>query len=118
MVALMLFQGCASERIRLLDDTLKVYGDTIRWGRFEDAAQMAINKPTFDEKTVANIKVTSYKERHQEVDEDGKAAKSMVEIRYYNKEIGQEHTVIDKQEWKYFEDPDGWMLTSDMPEFK
>jgi len=116
--ALVLFQGCASERIRLLDDTLKVYGDTIRWGRYEDAAQMVMNKPTFDEKATANIKVTSYKERQRDVDEDGKVAKATVEIRYYNKEIGKEHSLIDKQEWKYFEDPGGWMLTSDMPKFK
>ena len=117
-LALVLLQGCASERIRLLDDALKVYGDTIRWGRFEDAAQMVVNKPSFDEKTSANIKVTSYKERQRDVDEDGKMAKTTVEIRYYNKEIGQEHSLTDKQEWKYFEDPDGWMLTSEMPKFK
>ena len=117
-ITLLLFQGCASERIRLLDDTLKVYGDTIRWGRYEDAAQLVVNKPTFDEQTIANIKVTSYKERQRDVDEDGKVAKNIVEIRYYNKEIGQERTLLDKQEWKYFEEPEGWMLTSDMPDFK
>ena len=116
-LALLLFQGCASERIRLLDDTLKVYGDTIRWGRYEDAAQLVVNKPTFNAKTIANIKVTSYKERQIEIDEEGKEAKRIVEIRYYNKEIGQEHTLLDKQEWKYFEDPEAWMLISDMPTF-
>jgi len=115
---LLLLQGCASEsRLRMLDDTLKVYSDTIRWGRYEDAAQLVLNKPTFDKKAIENIKVTSYKERQRDVDEDSKVAKTVVEIRYYNEEIGKENTLVDKQEWKYFEEPEGWLLTSDMPDF-
>ena len=115
---LLLFQGCASEsRLRMLDDTLKVYGDTIRWGRYQDAAQLVVNKPTFSKKTITNIRITSYEERQREIDKDSKVAKTVVEIRYYNEEIGKEQTLIDKQEWKYFEEPEAWLLTSDMPDF-
>ncbi len=115
----LLFQGCASEsRLRMLDDTLKVYSDTIRWGRYEDAAQLAQKKPALDKRTTGNIKVTSYKERQRDVDADAKMATRVVEIRYYDEEIGKEHVLVDKQVWTFFEEPEGWLLTSDMPVFK
>lgn len=118
MLLPLLLYGCASEsRLRKLDDTLKVYSDTIRWGRYEDAAQLVLNKPTFNKKTLDNIKVTSYKERQRDIDENSTLAKTVVEIRYYNEEIGKEHTLVDKQEWTYFEESEAWLLTSDMPDF-
>ena len=113
------FTACGAEsRLIRLDDSMKIYGDTIRWGRIADAEKLVVNKGQLDPKQIEGVRITNYEIRDKSVSEDKKTATATVEIRYYNEEIGKERKVIDKQEWIYIEQQDIWMLSSDMPSFK
>ena len=97
---------------------MKIYGDTIRWKRIADAEKLVLNKGKINLDQMEGVRITRYDIRDKSVSEDKKTATAVVEIRYYNEEIGKERKLIDRQEWAYFEQQDAWMLTSDMPAFK
>ena len=113
------FSACSAEsRLIRLDETMKIYGDTIRWGQIADAEKLVVNKGKLDRNQLEGVRITGYDIRDKSVSEDKKTATATVEIRYYNEEIGTERKLIDKQEWIYIDQQDIWMLTSDMPSFE
>ena len=122
LAALALLSGCmgSSTREDGLETTLSQYAATIRWGDFLGAldflgaeARAAAPAP----ETFADMKVTSYQVLAPPVASEEHAAQT-VEIRYYDQARAIERTIRDRQEWKYLEEHERWVLTSGLPAFR
>jgi hypothetical protein len=124
-LALATASACGSKgKTKDLEDTLLLYGQLVRWNEFEEAikyrdAEYAREHPVSDSyrEFLTHITVTSYTEKQKGVDPDGKSAYQVVEVRYYNDQSGRERAITDRQNWRYNEPSDRWLLYGDLPDF-
>jgi len=113
--------GCAGEntRDRSLDNVLRSYEHTIRWGKMENVNNylkepIEFSKDTFEK--MKHIQVTSYRVLSKTINQN--ELRQLVEIRYYNDEFAVERSITDPQKWEYNEESETWNLISTVPVFK
>jgi hypothetical protein len=121
-----LLAACATEKMRtkttILDETLRSYGATIRWGdiaqaqTYIDPKVLAEHPPSSLElQRYRQIKVTGYTEQPVvPISED--EMHQVVQIEVVNVNTQHARSVIDRQVWKYEESSKHWWLTSGLPD--
>lgn len=125
MVVLFL-AGCATinekKRANSLKSTTRHYEMTIRWAEFDQASHFInheeVEDPGPEPAILKRIKVTAYDALNTLIREDGSEAYIQVEIRYYNEDTMSEHTLMDRQTWKYDPEAGQWYLASPLPAFR
>jgi hypothetical protein len=126
IAALVLLGGCATEKMRskttLLDETLRSYAATIRWGEvsqalnFVEPKALAEHPPTqLELDRFRQVRVTGYNEQPVvPVSED--EMHQTVQIELVNVNTQSVRSVIDRQVWKYDEAGKRWWLTTGLPD--
>ena len=126
LLTTLLLAACAADQMRtrenLLDDTLRTYGATIRWGDvlraqdFLDPKLRAEHPPTALELSrFQQIRVTAYNEQSP-VPVSSTEVRQTVEIGLVNVNTQEARSVIDRQVWKYDEKTKRWWLVSGLPD--
>jgi hypothetical protein len=112
--------GCQSVEVKdrqaQLEETLRVYSGTVRWGELADAyrfltPELAKHNPAPGGLT--NIRVTHYEAADNPVIQ-GDRAQVKARIRYIQQDRQVVQTLVDEQQWRY--DPStGWRRSNPMP---
>lgn len=109
------------ERSLTLDGAVNNYRKLIRWGYYDEAAKYLRTpdgKPfAADLKNAARYRVTGYNVSNQLLADDGKEARAIAAIDYYELDSGVIHTLHDAQMWWYDEKEKRWYLQSPLPRF-
>ena len=104
-----------------LDASLSIYRKMIRWGYYDEAAKYlrasdgSLASPDLDR--IALYRVTNYNMGDQLIADNGKEARVIAMIEYYELDSGVIHTLRDEQYWWYDEDEKRWYLGSPLPGF-
>jgi hypothetical protein len=126
LAATVLLGGCANKELRskatILDETLRTYAATIRWGNFDQATsfiepkQLAEHPPSqLDMDRLHQVRVSSYNEQPAvPVGED--EVRQTVQIEIVNVNTQTVRSIVDRQVWKYDEAGKHWWLTSGLPD--
>jgi hypothetical protein len=123
MLLSLLLPGCQSvqfkDRQSSLEDSLRAYDSTIRWGNIADAyafltPELAKQTPVPD--GLENIRVTQYWQQGSPEMGDNTASIN-VGIRYIHQDRQVERTLSDKQQWRFLEGV-GWRRSNPIPEFR
>lgn len=124
-VVLMLLSGallwaCAAspDRKVVLDDTLRAYHKTLRWGEIASATRFQREPDEgVDRNAFRGLRVTGYQVLNRRM-EDEDTLTQTVEVRYFREDEAVERTVTDSQRWVYDEERERWLLESPLVEFK
>ncbi len=124
LATLLILTACATgsgSRERSLDDTLRTYAATIRWGdiaqaeSFIDPVYRAAHPLTdLDLERFRQVKFTSYNERPA-VPVSPDEVRQSVEIGVVNLNTQAARSFIDQQIWRYDADAKRWLLSSGLP---
>ncbi len=110
-----------SERSMVLDAAVNNYRKLIRWGYYDEAAKYlrsADGKPfAADLKTPARYRVTNYTVSNQFLSDDGREARVIAIIDYYELDSGIIRSLHDAQRWWYDAKGKRWYLASPLPHF-
>ena len=110
-----------SDRATVLDAAINNYRKLIRWGYYDEAAKYlrtADGKPfAADLKNAARYRVTNYNVSSQMMADDGKAARVIATIEYYELDSGVIRVLHDPQMWWYDAEGKRWYLGSPLPKF-
>ncbi len=110
------------DRVDRLEYTLQQYGAALRWGRYNEAAdlrQLRGSRPKeVDFDSLENIRVTSYVIKERLVTADQTEAVVTVEIDFYQEDLVVIQKIEDKQVWWYEEERRRWWLDGELPDFK
>jgi len=126
LIAALLLTGCATENMRskqtVLDETLRSYAATIRWGDIGQA--QAFIKPDLREKQAPSalelaryeqVRITGYDEMQvQPIDES--EVRQTVRIDLVNVNTQAARSLVDRQTWRYDEETKRWWLVSGLPD--
>ena len=122
LLCALLMAGCSgSKRNNSLKSTLIAYANAIRWGDIEVALRYlepeARTKITrLELERWAHVKISRYTEKEAAPAPTGDGISQLVEIGVTNKHTLVEHTVLDRQHWRWDETVERWWLTSGLPE--
>ena len=118
--------ACANTEIRsretLLDETLRSYAATMRWGditevqAFLDPAQRAANPPSsIDLARFGQVQVSGY-EAQPPVPVNESEVHQVVQIDLVNVNTQAARSVVDHQVWRFDEATKHWWLVSGLPD--
>jgi hypothetical protein len=119
-----LLAACATGKpdSNALDRTLYAYAGAIRWGQLEEAMAaldpeaLAERRPTeLALERLRQIQVTGYYVQASNSLDDGRLAQT-VEIRFINRHTQAEHSMIDRQIWRWDDRAERWWLTTGLPD--
>ena len=117
--------GCESmkkkEQASRLDQSLKAYAGSIRWGNFETAAAFAVPRKgvnTVNPATLDGIKVTGYVVRVSSVSEDAKEANVHLSFSYYDETRGTVGAIDQDASWYFDPERKNWLMDDSLPRFK
>jgi hypothetical protein len=127
-LALVALAGCGSvpmvgkqKRENSLEASLAAYQKLIRWAYFDEAARYlraADGKPLpADLGRVSRYRVTAYNVVDQLLADNGKEARVVAMIDYYEIDAGVLHTLRDEQYWWFDDAEKRWFLGSSLPAF-
>lgn len=121
MLILLLFAlgGCSTDKKKMqMEDTLRLYGESIRWGQYAEAQTVQKDLNHFvDPECLKEIKVISYDVIRQEVHGDFDRVDQTVEIGFYHEQQGMVKKIIDRQSWVYDSEQGIWQLEGTLPDF-
>ena len=121
-----LLAACAMDKVRtkesILEETLRTYAATIRWGdmtqalSFIDPKVLAEHPPSpLELERFRQVRITGYSEQPiVPVGED--EVRQVVQIELANVNTQTVRSVVDRQVWKYDEATKHWWLTSGLPD--
>lgn len=121
-----LLASCAMDKIKtketILDDTLKMYSATIRWGDMTQA--LAFVDPKFREAhPLSDLDLARYRQVRVTAYNDQPAApinetdvQQVVEIGLVNVNTQSARAIIDRQVWHYDEKAKRWWLMTGLPD--
>lgn len=117
---LLLLAGCQSmalkDRQAQLEETLRTYSGTVRWGELADAYRFLtpeLARENVPPPGLENIRVTRYEGGDNPVI-NGDTAQVVARIRYIQQDRQVVHTLVDQQQWRF--DPDsGWRRSNPIP---
>lgn len=118
--------GCAQieqkSRANRLDQAVRLYVNSIRWGNFDTAAALTRvrkgEQPPVDAAVVGNIRVTAYSYRLVSVDETAGEASVNANFDYYFLDSGTVRNVSQTAVWYFDADADSWFLDGTLPDFR
>ena len=112
----------AKSRDKLLDETLRTYAATIRWGSIEqaesfvDPAYRAAHPLTdLELARYKHVRITAYNDRAPVAIDDFEVHQT-VEIGLINVNTQEARSVIDRQVWKFDRKAKVWTLHSGLPD--
>jgi hypothetical protein len=112
----------AKSRDKLLDETLRTYAATIRWGSIEQAESFVdpayrAEHPLTDLELARyrQVRFTAYNDRAPVAVDDFEVHQT-VEIGLVNVNTQEARTVIDRQVWKFDKAAKAWTLHSGLPD--
>lgn len=116
--------GCSTmrqARATQLDNATSNYRKLIRWGYLDEATKYLRSRDgkqvPIDLKRTARYRVTSYTVANQYFADDGKDARVIALIEYYELDSGVIRTLHDVQQWWYDDKEKHWFLESPLPAF-
>lgn len=126
VVPAVLLAACATEKMRpkqtVLDETLKAYAATIRWGKIEEAQAFIDPKVRVEHPPSAlelarfkQVQVTAYNEQPPSPVSENEV-RQVVEIGLVNINSQSARSVIDRQTWRYDEESKHWWLVTGLPD--
>ncbi len=118
--------GCASmkekEKFVKLDDSLNRYAAAIRWARYVDAYDYHVGidgyRPKLKSEKYEGIRVTTYETIEKTLNAEGTEATVVVNISYYDDNVGTVNKFQHLQTWWYNEETTKWLLDADLPDLK
>lgn len=118
--------GCAQfeqkSRANRLDQAVRLYVNSIRWGNFDTAAALTRvrqgEQPPLDSPVLANLRVTAYSSRLLSVDDTAGEARVTTHFDYYFLDSGTLRNVSQTDVWYFDETADSWFLDGSLPEFR
>ena len=120
-LACLFLLGCSHDlHMMKTEEEMNSYGSAIRWGLFEKASdfQPPDKRAALDTDFLKDIRVTSYDPKYRSEEDGNSIVKQTVEIRYYHEQNSVEHSVTDRQTWRFDKEKDRWFLESGLPKFK
>ena len=110
------------KRSSKLQESTQAYLSSLRWGYYDLAAQMILNRETtprpVDFEYLKKIRVTDYDVRSGLGGSDANTASVTVVFNYYHTDYGTVSTITDRQTWRYHEKAKRWLLDGNLPDFK
>lgn len=126
LLAAALLGGCATERMRskqtILEETLRAYAATIRWGDIGQA--QAFLEPKWRQEhppsalelaRYRQVQVTAYNEQPAIAVDEGEV-RQVVEIGLVNVNTQSARSIVDRQVWRYDDKDKRWWLVSGLPD--
>jgi len=121
-----LLTACAVEQMRnketILEETLKTYAATIRWGDMTQAIAFVDPKyreahpmTALDLARYKQVQVTAYNDAPATPINDNEV-RQVVEIGLVNINTQTARSIVDKQIWRYDEADKHWWLTTGLPD--
>lgn len=125
-VAVLSAQGCAQigekDRANRLDQSVRLYVNSIRWGNFETASGLLKvrtgEQPALNTSALANLKVTAYSSRVVAIDETAGEAQVATSFDYYFLDSGTVRSVSQNAVWWFDGDNERWFLDGTLPDFR
>jgi hypothetical protein len=120
----LLAAACAgSNQTRTLDLTLTQYEKLVRWSEWDLALDFLApdylqNNPVtpLDLDRLRLFRVTQYNVRSSVPYDNGMGLRQAVEIRLFNRNRAVERVIMDRQDWRYEEASQRWLLHSGLPD--
>ena len=110
-----------ADRATVFDAAINNYRKLIRWGYYDEAAKYLrtpAGKPfAADLKNAARYRVTDYTVSNQFLADDGKQARVIASIDYYELDSGVIRSMHDAQNWWYDAEGKRWYLQTPLPQF-
>jgi len=124
VLAMLVLASCSSNQVsKSRGEALKQYETIIRWSQWDAAAdfispEYMLEHPVsrLDMDRLRLFKVTAYTVRSTGVFDEGLTVRQMVEIKMFNANQAVERTILDEQEWRYYEESKRWLLHSPLPD--
>ena len=124
LLALTLLAACAtSNQARSLDLTLTQYEKIVRWSQWDAAVDFLATEylsdnpiSQLDLDRLRLFRVTQYNIRSALPYDGGMGIQQTVEIRLFNRNRAVERVLIDRQDWRYDEVRERWLLHSGLPD--
>jgi hypothetical protein len=120
----LLLAGCPQQTrdARLLDETLMLHAQAVRWGGFEQSLEfmdprlLAERPPRkLDLERYRQVVISGYRPRGQPV-MSGTTASYVVDIEFYNRHTLATRSVVDRQIWRFDAEARRWWLVSPLPD--
>ncbi len=118
--------GCAQftqkDRAHRLDQSVRLYVSSIRWGNFDTAAALTRvrqgEQPPLDRSTLDNLRVTAYSSQVLNFDETTGEANVTANFSYYLLNSGTVRNLSQTAIWYFDESARSWFLDGSLPDFR
>ena len=125
VAAAVLVVGCETvkkeSQASRLDQTLRAYAGSIRWGNYDTAdafaAPRAVAKAV-QASSLDGIKVTGYEVRVNSVAEDAREASVHMNFSYYDEARGTVGSLDQDATWYWDDSRKNWLMDDSLPRFK
>ena len=127
VAAVMLSAGCGSSKskdIKVLEETLRQYASTVRWGDIEQALSFvdpevlkADPVEPFELERMRQLQVAGYRERPYAFVGELRV-RQIVQIELVNRHTQEVRSTVDAQEWRFDPEAKRWWLMSGLPRFE
>jgi hypothetical protein len=126
LIATALVAGCAMDKVKnketILEETLRTYAATIRWGDLTQAEVFVDPKyreahplTELDLARFKQVQVTSYNDQPAGPVSETEV-QQVVEIGLVNVNTQSARSIVDRQLWRYDEKEKRWWLTTGLPD--
>ncbi len=112
----------AKSREKILDETLRTYAATIRWGSIEQAESFVDPKYRAEHPLTAldlarykQVRFTAYNDRAA-IPVSKFEVRQTVEIGLVNVNTQESRTILDQQVWTWDKEAKAWLLSSGLPD--
>ncbi|HVF34130.1 MAG TPA: hypothetical protein VND91_02280 [Candidatus Saccharimonadia bacterium] len=127
VAAVVLSAGCGSSKskdIKVLEETLRQYASTVRWGDIEQALSFvdpevlkADPVEPFELERMRQLQVAGYRERPYAFVGELRV-RQIVQIELVNRHTQEVRSTVDAQEWRFDPEAKRWWLMSGLPRFE
>ena len=109
----------SAARVVLLEDAVRSYAQSLKWGYFEEIVQHQRTKDgvkiNLSLQSISRHRIISYKNLSKLLAQGGITARVVVEIEYYEIDTGLLSTKFFEQHWWYDGVRDRWFIASSLP---
>lgn len=122
LILIMSLSACQtlSERQQstMLEDTLRRYEATVRWGNIQLAQQFQADQAAEQPLLPPDLRITRYEVVQGPVLIEGQRAVQTVSIEYVFESTQTVRQLFDQQVWQYDTDAESWARQNPIPEFR
>ena len=106
-------------RVNLLEDAVKSYAQSLKWGYFEEILQHQRTKDgqkiAFSLQSISRHRIISYRNLSKLLEQGGVSARVVAEVEFYEIDTGLLSKKFFVQEWWYDGVRDRWYIASSLP---